>query len=485
MLPPTLPSPAAISLPAEDGVAEDPYPEPSPCRPAGLQGRFLALSALPASLPAPMMDLQATVSLPMLVLGLGCFAVAAFGALASSSLAVYSPTKLEKRLPPPLGEQVVDELDQREREYRVVARFYLVGGLVAALLSLQQGVDQDSAPWALSLLVAFALLMCGSLPTAIADAQAERTILSMLPILRTGWRLLRWPLVLPVLGLTSGLLRAFRIREDSGSAPEEIAEEVMAAVADSVDEDALADEEKAWIGNIVGLKDLQVSTIMTPRPDILALTADLPLKKAVQFALEHGFSRYPVYRDKIDEITGLFFVKDALRLLQDEAAPEQTVESMMRQPLFVPESMAVPQLLRRLQADKVHLAVVLDEYGTTAGIVSVEDVLEEIVGEIEDEYDDEPALAQDQVDVVKQGQIVEIPGRLPVEELNHLLDLELPEDGDWETIAGFVIHSANRIPAPQESLRIEGVDFTVLRGDERRIERLRVAVPEDAGLGDG
>ncbi len=415
----------------------------------------------------------------MLALTLGCLCISTLGALGSSSLAVYSPTKLRTRQPGEAGEALVDQLEAREREYRVVARFYLVGGLVGALLSLQTGVDAQSEGWALGAMVVLALLMCGSLPSAVADAQAEATLLRILPVLRGGHLVLRWPLVLPVLAMTSGFMRLLRIRNEPSNDPEEIAEEVMAAVSDSVHEDALADEEKAWIGNIVGLKDLQVSTIMTPRPDIVAIQADTPLRAAVQLALEQGFSRYPVYLDKVDEITGLFFVKDALRLLQAEAAGDAPVQSMIRAPLFVPESMPVPQLLRRLQADKVHLAVVLDEYGTTAGLVSVEDVLEEIVGDIDDEYDADGEVEPELVQIVERGHIVEIPGRLSVDEVNRLLELELPDDGDWETVAGFVIHHANRIPARDESLVIDGVEFKVLVGDDRRIERLRVTVPND------
>ena len=140
---------------------------------------------------------------------------------------------------------------------------------------------------------------------------------------------------------------------------------------------------------------------------------------------------------------------------------------------------ATVKLLRRLQADKVHLAVVLDEYGTTAGLVSVEDVLEEIVGDIDDEYDADGEVEPELVQIVERGHIVEIPGRLSVDEVNRLLELELPDDGDWETVAGFVIHHANRIPARDESLVIDGVEFKVLVGDDRRIERLRVTVPND------
>ena len=146
-------------------------------------------------------------------------------------------------------------------------------------------------------------------------------------------------------------------------------------VADTVTEATLPNTQRTWIGNIVGLKDLQVSAIMTPRPDLVAMQATTPVRDAVRQALQHGFSRYPVYREKVDEIVGVFYVKDALRVPVDSTAANLPVETMLRPPLFVPESMGVAQLLRRFQADKVHMAIVLDEYGCTAGLVSVEDAL--------------------------------------------------------------------------------------------------------------
>ncbi len=419
--------------------------------------------------------LETTSSPALLALATGFLAVATFGSLASTCLTVYSPTKLQNRQPGPAGEALVEELERREREFRVVARFFLVGGLVGALLSVQTGVQSGSEALALGGMVVVALLLCGSIPQGVASVKAEATLLRLLPILRGGLMVLRWPLVLPILTVTSGVLKVLRIREEPTTDPVEIAEDVMAAVADSVDEDALADEEKAWIGNIVGLKDLQVSTIMTPRPDMVAIAADVPLRDAVRTALEHGFSRYPVYREKADEITGLFFVKDALRHLHGGSGTEEPVQKIVRPPLFVPESMPVPQLLRRMQAEKIHLAIVLDEYGTTAGLVSVEDVLEEIVGDIHDEYDADGAESH-KVLIVDQGRAAEIPGRFPVGEANERFGLSIPEDGDWETVAGYVIHHANHIPAAGESIAIDGTEFVVVASDDRKIERLRVAL---------
>jgi putative hemolysin len=461
--------------PAADPVTPDASADPDGSSPTHRLSVLTAAWAFAPSLtdPEAAAALDTTSSPALLALATGFLALATFGALASTCLTVYSPTKLQNRQPGPAGEALVRELERREREYRVVARFFLVGGLVGALLSVQTGVRSGTEALALGGMVVVALLLCGSIPQGIAAVKAETTLLRVLPILRGGLMVLRWPLVLPILAVTTGVMKALRIREEPSTDPEEIAEEVMAAVSDSVDEDALADEEKAWIGNIVGLKDLQVSTIMTPRPDMVAIAADMPLREAVRTALEHGFSRYPVYRERADEITGLFFVKDALRHMNGGSGADEPVQKIVRPPLFVPESMPVPQLLRRMQAEKIHLAIVLDEYGTTAGLVSVEDVLEEIVGDIHDEYDADGADSH-KVVIVDQGRAAEIPGRFPVGEANERFGLSIPEDGDWETVAGYVIHHANHIPAAGETIAIDGTEFVVVAGDDRKIERLRV-----------
>jgi len=147
----------------------------------------------------------------------------------------------------------------------------------------------------------------------------------------------------------------------------------------------------------------------------------------------------------------------------------------MRETLFVPETMGAAQLLRRFQAGHQHMAIVLDEYGTTAGVVSVEDVLERIVGDIGDEYDDphETTPAPEQIRVIEAGRVLEIPARTTVAEVNELLGTELSEEGDWETVAGLVIARCSHIPRVDETVVVDGVEFRVLAADERRVQRLR------------
>jgi CBS domain containing-hemolysin-like protein len=432
----------------------------------------------------------AAVSPLHLGIGLVAATLAGLGTLAAACLVGYSPARLAQLLEEEQRsdrQQRIDEIDLRDTEYLVVATAYSATGWTVGLWSLLYATDDASRPWVLGIFLLLMLLIAGSLPAAIAQVRAERTVLALLPFVRTGWYALRWPVVAPLLTVTRLLMRLFRMARPQKSDPGEVQRQVMAAVADSVTEDSLAQEERTWIGNIVGLKELQVSTVMTPRPDIVAFEVSTAVRDAVLQALEHGFSRYPVYRERIDEVVGIFYVKDALRLLKDDAptTTSDTVASMMREPLFVPETMGAAQLLRRFQAGNQHMAIVLDEYGTTAGLATVEDLIEEIVGDISDEYDSphQDGPEEEQIQVVEAGRVLEIPARTTVAEVNHLLGTELTEDGDWETVAGLVIAHCNHIPLVGETVVVEGVEFHVLAADERRVQRLRAtavaAVPAE------
>ena len=197
-------------------------------------------------------------------------------------------------------------MQKRDREYFIVAIIYAGAGWVFGMLALREAVDPATYPWALGGWMAMMLLGAGSLPGAIADARSERALLAMLPLLRAGWFLLRWPLVMPLFAATHLAMRALRLQHIETDNPADVQNKVMAAVADHVDQDGLADAERIWIGNILALKDQQVSTVMTPRPDIIALPETITLREAVDQALEHEFSRYPVYRERIDEVVGIF-----------------------------------------------------------------------------------------------------------------------------------------------------------------------------------
>jgi CBS domain containing-hemolysin-like protein len=271
-------------------------------------------------------------------------------------------------------------------------------------------------------------------------------------------------------------LRVLRVPEQPPETAAEITEDILAAVADTDRSNALEAEEKSWIANIVDLKDLQVSAIMTPRTDIVAIPADQTLADALQRITESGHSRYPVHAGRVDEVIGMLYAKDVVAVVNSGGSlRERKVREAMRKPLFVPETMGVADLLSQLKQAKVHMAIVLDEYGGTAGLITVEDILEEIVGDIDDEHDDDDE--ESALRVVAEQSIVEVSGRARITEVNTALGAAgLPQHDDYDTVAGYLFSKLGRIPLVGEKAEVDGVEFTVLRGDARRIDRLRLRV---------
>lgn len=436
---------------------------------------------------APPELLGALASPAHLLLALGAAALGSFGALATAGLLAYSPTRLRQKLaddgqPEAEAAAHTDAVEQHAGEYLLIANLATASSWVLGLWSLGQAFGPGSEAWAMAAYAVVMLWLGGALPAGIAQARPEKALLFALPALRPLWLLLRWPLVMPILAATRLLIALLRVARPAPADVAEVREQVIAAVADAVadtaPDDALADEQRTMIGNIVSMEETPASSLMTPKPDIVALPESLPLREAVHRALEHGFSRYPVYRERADEIVGVFNVKDALKRLHGaDAAANPTLRELTRPVMFVPETTGAAQLLRRFQAGNQHLAIVLDEYGSPVGLVTVEDVLEQIVGDIGDEYDPLPSPTDaEQVRVVEKGRVVELPARTPVGEVNRLLGSELPESTDWETVAGMVIAFCNHIPVVDETIEIAGVEFRVLQADDRRVLRLRATL---------
>jgi CBS domain containing-hemolysin-like protein len=207
---------------------------------------------------------------------------------------------------------------------------------------------------------------------------------------------------------------------------------------------------------------------MTPRIDMVAIEAKEPVEAGLRAIVDRGFSRIPVYDENIDNVVGVVHAKDILRDMAAGRKPA-SLREIARPPYFVPEGKRIDDLLTELREHKVHLAIVVDEYGGTAGLVTIEDVLEEIVGEIQDEYDREEASMQR---LNEQEAIVD--ARVTLDDLNELLDLKI-ESEDVDTVGGFVYHQLGRMPAPGDEIRSDGLNMRVLSVLGRRIKKIRVA----------
>jgi CBS domain containing-hemolysin-like protein len=219
--------------------------------------------------------------------------------------------------------------------------------------------------------------------------------------------------------------------------------------------------ERDMIHSVFELGDTLVREVMVPRPDIVFIERGKTVRQALSLALRSGFSRIPVIGESADDVLGVSYLKDVVRKAYD-GREDAKVEECMRNATFVPDSKPVDELLREMQAEQTHMAVVIDEYGGTAGIVTIEDIIEEIVGEIADEYDREvPAVEQVSDDTIR------VTARLPIDELNEMYDVSLPTE-DVDTVGGLLASALGRVPIPGATVTLEGLTFTAESGKGRR-----------------
>ncbi|MDX1620789.1 MAG: hemolysin family protein [Nitriliruptorales bacterium] len=254
-------------------------------------------------------------------------------------------------------------------------------------------------------------------------------------------------------------------RDVSGPYPDE--EELRDLLAPEDEDEEIEEDERAMIHSIFELGDTVVREIMVPRPDMIAVDESATLRELVNEVIEHGYSRIPVYRETRDDIVGVVYAKDLLKRLAMRPGGTRW-NDLIREPTFVPETKRVDDLLRTLQERTVHLAIVVDEYGAMVGLVTIEDILEEIVGEIVDEHDHEAPL----IEMLDDGH-VRVDARLPVDELNELMDTELPDE-DWDTVGGLVLGTLGRVPAEGETLDIDGLHIFTERVQGRRVSKVVV-----------
>ncbi len=257
-------------------------------------------------------------------------------------------------------------------------------------------------------------------------------------------------------------------------------EELRTIVSRGHREGVLEEDYHEMLVGVIKLRDVDVADIMTPRTEMFTLPADTTVGEALEAIIQRGFTRIPVYRETRDDIIGVLYAKDLLPVLaEDPQARSRSIESLLRQPHFVPETKRVDDLLEEFQRTQNHIAIVLDEYGGVSGLVTIEDILEEIVGEIADEYDRRPVEEIKQID----DHTVEVLAKVHLDELNDRLGIHLEEDGDFDTIGGYVFSTLGRIPRPGEQLQQDNLRITVLEATPRRIERLRIEVLENGKNG--
>lgn len=337
----------------------------------------------------------------------------------------------------------------------------LAGGLIARLSTVDNAVAV--ATFCVSL-IAFVMVCEHLLPMLLTRRNPEKVIDFLLPAFHPIARAMR-----PLTGWLAERSGARGDREVQGPGTDaDAASKASGGFDDQGDDGAISEAEgRELLHSIVDFTEAVVREVMTPRPDIVAIRADASLGDLRTLFREEQYSRIPVYRGDLDDIIGIVFVKD-LAALPPSAEPPLT--TLMRSAYMVPESKRVAELLKEMQRRQAQTAIVVDEHGGTAGLVTVEDLLEEIVGEIVDEDDEE------EVDPVKRlsPTINEVDGRVHIDDLVEEFNYDLPQGRDFDTIGGFVFSQLGRIPEVSETLEYGRLRFTILEADPRRILKLRI-----------
>lgn len=316
------------------------------------------------------------------------------------------------------------------------------------------------------------------LPRMIVRNNPEGILLVVLPVVR--------PLYALASLIASPFASLFRSRDhqqkleatvtpDSPDDKEDDDEDIQALLEVGEAEGILEEGEREMIESMVEFAETRIGEIMTPRTEICAIPADSSVRAARDLIIDQKYSRIPVYRDSIDNIEGVIYVRDLLQVWADGDKEDQPIAGILRDPFFVPETKTAADLLKKMQIDHVQIAIVVDEYGGVAGVVTVEDLIEEIVGEIEDED-----IEDEEIIEIIEGEdgYYDVLGSTEIDKIERLFDIDL-EDGDYSTVAGLVTNEAGHVPKVGEKLLIRGLDVEILQADDKRLTLLRLRQADD------
>jgi len=407
--------------------------------------------------------------IPLTVFLLGCVAIylgaieSAFSALMRLSLRLVA----ERSDRPDALSEYLDDPVQLFFPVRLLQG--LVTGAAATLLAKGIGVaEAHKLPFVILVLAGFVVVCELLLPLLIVSRNPERALELLLPSFTPIARLLA-----PVTRWTARSVSTSRRPAASTPSEEEVeASEVAKAYIDTgAQEGIIEGEERRLLRSIVDFGDTLAREVMTPRPDIVAIKEDATVGDLRALFREQEYSRFPVYKDSLDHISGFVFMKDLVAL---ELAGTAPLKSLLRPAVVVPGTKRVSDLLKQFQRQQTQIAIVVDEYGGTAGLVTIEDMLEEIVGEIRDEYDVESEPIVDE----GAGRFI-FSGKVDIDEVNQRLGVQIEREG-FETVGGFLLTHLGRVPAVGEQVDIDSLTVQVLEVEARRIHKVRIARRQEA-----
>ncbi len=414
------------------------------------------------------MDTTAWVEIVIILIAL---VLAALAASAETSLTSISRVRLrqlvEQKVPQAI---VIERLHRDPNAYLstiliVNTVAIIVASSTATLLALHL-YRERVAEWAVSLVLSLVVLVaCEITPKTLALQRAERVALRMARLVAWATLVLR-PVVFVLTAVTRLILRIMGGRAQVRG-PFVTEEELKMLVSVGEEEGVLEEEEREMIHGIFEMGDMLVRELMVPRTDLVAIEVNEPVEKAVELVTKHGHTRIPVYEGNLDHIVGVLYAKDLLRAVV--RGEHKTLREIARKPYFTPESNKVQDVLRDLRKNRVHMAIVVDEYGGTAGAVTIEDILEEIVGPIQDEYD---IGEEDEIQFISPNEVV-LDGRVSVDDVNELLKLNIAAD-DYDTIGGYVLNQLGAAPKVGATLKLGNAELRVEAVQGTRIKKVRI-----------
>jgi putative hemolysin len=356
---------------------------------------------------------------------------------------------------------------------RLFANLFIV---LLALWLLDTTGYRPAARYALAAVIAGLLHLFGSvaIPNALAKHAGDALVASQVGLLHALRRAL-WPLT-KVMHLIDDVVKRATGASMSAEPAEVIQQEILSAVEEGEKEGFVGEEEREMIESVIQFRATTAGQIMTARPEMIALPLDSTLATVKQTLEESGHSRIPVFDKTLDHVVGILYARDLLKFL-GQATHRFDIRSATRPAYFVPETKPLRDLLHDFRVKKVHLAIVLDEYGGTTGLVTIEDVLEELVGDISDEHEPlGPAMFKPLNETT-----AEADARMYVDQLNRRMSLNLPEDAGYDTLGGYVTTTLGRIPEAGTTFEQDGLRFTVLEAEPQKVNRVRIeVVPQPA-----
>ena len=347
-----------------------------------------------------------------------------------------------------------------------------IGAFLSLRLAEIWGLNASLTATGMAVLITFIIIIFGEIsPKIFAIHNTEKMGLRLIKPIVILYKLIK-PITAFFVKISNITVRLFGGRPSS-SIPIISSKDISTVIDVGHEEGFLSSQEKQMMDNILEIREMEVRHAMIPRTEIMALNVDWDMDKILDLVIEEGYTRMPVFKDDVDHITGIIYVKDMLSMIKNRSLI--IFEALIRTPHFVPETKSINELFKEFKQGRFHMAVVVDEFGGTAGLITLEDILEEIVGEIQDEYD----MEIKEVEQVSSGVYV-VKGMAEIDKLNDRYGFDIPEEDDINTIGGFLTDIFNRVPQDGESMKFGSLNFTIVKSDARKIIKVKVEILPDA-----